>query len=544
MIGTTIGKYRIVGFLGRGATGIVYRAVDGTLEREVAIKVLNPHVAAADIMKRFRAEAAILAKLSHPQIATIHELLQTDTDQLMVMELVRGETLEKLSTRVGPMAPDIAARLIDAILSALDHAHHNGIVHRDLKPANVMVTQLGGIKIMDFGIARVRGAKHMTIDGCAVGTPAYMSPEQALGEEIDGRADLYAVGVVLYRLLTGKLPLDADTPLVMLQKQIAETPPPLHVHRDELPEWCEVVVQRALAKAPADRFQTAEEFRVAIGRATGLMPPLDLASALGIPADDGVSTRQEAEAVETLVLPSEHEQPPKTVAIHGAVDATQVAMRTGTAFTLAKNFVQTRPRTAWLGGVAVSIVFVAYLASNALADDPGRPQQSAAGTTARVSRAAPDPSLTPAPNRRNVPAAARPPVDTVSASASPVVFRTKIVRAPDGEARDQDAKLSLGEDRLTVATYSAPAHSIFSASYGDISAIEHSREPVWKPPQKLSKMIRVKDDVLDAIGIPERHHVALHTNTDDEFIVLRVDERIVGKLLKALKQRTGRDPEQ
>jgi hypothetical protein len=336
-----------------------------------------------------------------------------------------------------------------------------------------------------------------------------MSPEQALGEEIDGHADLYAVGVVLYRLLTGKLPLDADTPLAMLQKQIAETPPPLHVHRDGLPDWCEAVVQRAQAKAAADRFQTAEEFRVAIGQATGLMPPVDLAKALAIPADD---PREEAEAVETLVLPLEHESSPKA-----------------TAFGFATDFVRTRPRTAWLGGVTVPLMLVAYLASNALADDPGR----TAGT----------PTST-APNRRNAAASAPPPADTVSAAASPLVFRTKIVRAPDGQARDQDAKLSLGEGSLAVATYGAPKRAVFSAAYRDISAIEYSREHAWKPPRKLSKMIRVNDDVLDAVGIPERHDISLHTNADDRFIVLRVDERTVGKLLKALKQRTGRDPQQ
>ncbi len=197
MIGTTVGKYRIVALLGRGATGIVYRALDDTLDREVAIKVLNPLYAAGDILKRFRSEATTLARLNHPEIATIHELLRTDTNLLMVMELVRGETLEGLAERNGALSPDLAGHIVDGILSALEHAHDAGIVHRDLKPANVMITALGGIKIMDFGIARVRGAEHMTLDGCAVGTPAYMAPEQVLGEEVDGRADLYAVGLIL-----------------------------------------------------------------------------------------------------------------------------------------------------------------------------------------------------------------------------------------------------------------------------------------------------------------------------------------------------------
>ena len=141
-------------------------------------------------MRRFKAEATTLAKLNHPEIATIYELFRFDTNLLMVMELVRGETLEKLSERSGALQPARAAALIDRVLSALEHAHRAGIVHRDIKPANVMVTEHGGVKIMDFGIARVRGAEHLTNDGFMMGTPAYMPPEQVLGHDVDGRADL------------------------------------------------------------------------------------------------------------------------------------------------------------------------------------------------------------------------------------------------------------------------------------------------------------------------------------------------------------------
>jgi tRNA A-37 threonylcarbamoyl transferase component Bud32 len=264
MIGSTIGKYRIVAQIGRGATGIVYRAVDETLGRDVAIKVLHADVTDAEIMRRFRAEATTLARLNHPDIATIYELLPSDADLLLIMEFVNGETLEQLSTRVGAMPAERAADLTGRILAALDHAHRAGIVHRDMKPANVMVTPAGSIKIMDFGTARVRGAEHMTIDGSVLGTPAYMAPEQVLGRDVDGRADLYSVGVVFYRLLTGALPFEADTPIAMMQRQLSELPVPVHARRSDLPRWCEDVLERALAKAPSDRFQTAEEFRRAL----------------------------------------------------------------------------------------------------------------------------------------------------------------------------------------------------------------------------------------------------------------------------------------
>jgi serine/threonine-protein kinase len=282
MIGRTIGKYRIVGQLGRGGAGIVYKAVDETLGRDVAVKTLNPDLANTEVMSRFRAEATILAKLNHPQIATIFELFREENELLMVMEFVRGETLDKLSERRGPIAPDRSAYLIDLILSALEHAHRAGVVHRDIKPANVMVSDEGGIKIMDFGIARVLGAEQKTIDFRLMGTPAYMSPEQVMGEEVDGRSDLYSVGVLFYRLLTGALPFSADTALGMLQRQIRDNPTPLHVHRPTLPDWCDQIVQRALAKTPADRFQSAEEFRDALSRATGPLSVADFARTFAI----------------------------------------------------------------------------------------------------------------------------------------------------------------------------------------------------------------------------------------------------------------------
>lgn len=546
MIGTTIGKYRIIGLLGRGATGIVYRAVDGTLDREVAIKVLNPQFAAADIMKRFRAEATILARLSHPEIAIIHELLRTDTDLLMVMELVRGETLENLSTRVGPMSPDLAAHLLDGILSALEHAHRAGIVHRDLKPANVMVTQLGGIKIMDFGIARVRGAEHLTIDGFAVGTPAYMPPEQVLGEEIDGRADLYAVGVILYRLLTGKLPFEAETPMAMLQKQVAETPSPLRLHREGLPDWCELVVQRALAKAPADRFQSAEEFRLVVGRATGLAPSVDLAKAFAITASDAVAAEWRSPAAETIADPALEAKPSFDPTAGGTV---QLPAPVPTAFMRAKRVAGTRRGIAVLGGTAAVLGIAAYLAGNPLAVDSGSRTNSVTSDGARSTsddpRAVVDPASRPSPqsSRRTAPTSVGRSEPATTSASSPLVFRTKIVRAPGREGQEEDARLSLGGTRLTVTSHRFPDEPVFSAQYSDITAIQHSREAAWKPPRKLAKVIRVEDDVLDALGIRDRHYVSLYTAIEHEGLVLRVDERSVNRLLKELKQRTGRDPQ-
>jgi serine/threonine-protein kinase len=294
MIGTTVGKYRIVDKLGRGGMGTVYKAVDQTLDREVAIKVLNPDLTDADVLKRFRGEAVTLARLNHPGIATIYELHHQEDDLLMVMEFVRGETLHDLSDRLGPLAPPQAAHLCMQVLDALGHAHRGGVVHRDLKPANLMITDGGAVKVMDFGIARVLGTEHFTHGGYMMGTPAYMAPEQVLGREIDGRADLYSVGVILYRLLTGRLPFDADTAISMVQMQISEAPTPIATFRPDLPVWCTAIVDRALAKSPSDRFQSADEFRAALRsavtpQALGDMPTLSTPTPPGLALDPDVT---------------------------------------------------------------------------------------------------------------------------------------------------------------------------------------------------------------------------------------------------------------
>jgi serine/threonine-protein kinase len=213
-------------------------------------------------------------------------LFRSENDLLMVMgSWWRCST----SCRALGGTPDRAAYLIDLILSALEHAHREGVVHRDVKPAGDGDHE-GSIKIMDFGIARVLGAEQKTVDFRLMGTPAYMSPEQVMGEEVDGRSDLYSVGVLFYRLLTGALPFTADTALSMLQRQIRDTPTPVHVHRPSLPEWCDAIVQRALANARGS-FPSAEEFRHSAARPdrcpspTTRRPSRSLKFAASVPGD-------------------------------------------------------------------------------------------------------------------------------------------------------------------------------------------------------------------------------------------------------------------
>ena len=272
MVGQNIGKYRILERIGRGGMGTVYRAMDETLHREVAIKVLNTELNDPAVARRFRAEAVTVARLNHPGIATVYELFQNEGQWLMVMEFVRGETFEALVTRKGPLAVEQTADLCMQALAALAHAHSLGVVHRDLKPANLMITETGTVKIMDFGIARVAGTEHLTSAGFLMGTPAYMAPEQVMGKDIDARADLYAIGVVLFHLVTGKLPFKGDTPFEMAQSRVRDEHTQLRAVRSELPPWLDQVLDIALARAPEQRFQSAPVFREALRRGLANLP--------------------------------------------------------------------------------------------------------------------------------------------------------------------------------------------------------------------------------------------------------------------------------
>jgi len=272
MVGQNVGKYKILDKIGRGGMGTVYRAIDETLHRDVAIKVLNAELNDPEVAKRFRAEAITVARLSHPGIATIYELFEHEGEWLMVMEFVRGETLESMVSRMGPLSAQRAAELCMQTLAALAHAHSMGVVHRDLKPANVMITENGAVKVMDFGIARVSGSEHLTNAGFMMGTPAYMAPEQVRGGDVDARADLYAMGVVFYRLTTSKLPFKGDTAFSMVQSQVNDPPTPALSFRHDLPAWVDEVVNRALEKAPEQRFQSAAEFHEAFARCLAGLP--------------------------------------------------------------------------------------------------------------------------------------------------------------------------------------------------------------------------------------------------------------------------------
>lgn len=262
MIGTVIGNYKILEKIGEGGMGSVYKGVDLMLERDVAIKALRPELARQpQIVERFRSEAVTLAKLNHPNIATLHSFFRQGEDFFMIMEFVRGDTFDHIIRKNGAMPVDRAVSLFCQSLEGIDHAHKLGIIHRDIKPANLMLTEAGLVKVMDFGIARVLGSARMTREGHLVGTIEYMSPEQIRGQEADSRSDIYALGILLYEMLTGHVPFESQSEYELMKSQIEAAPKPPREFAPHISLPIEEAIMRSLAKRPDSRFQTAGEFR-------------------------------------------------------------------------------------------------------------------------------------------------------------------------------------------------------------------------------------------------------------------------------------------
>ena len=253
------GRYRIVKKLGAGGMANVYLAEDQELGRRVAIKILNErHANDEQFVARFRQEAKNAAALTHPNIVSIYDRGEAQGTYYIAMEYIDGRSLKELIISRGPAPIGIAAEYVRQVLSALRFAHRHGIVHRDIKPHNVLVDGEGRVKVTDFGIARA-GASQMTEAGSIVGTAQYLSPEQARGGHVDQRSDLYSLGVVLYELLTGEMPFEGDTPVEIAMKHLSAIPQPPSTMRPELPRELDLVVMRALAKEPDERYQSAEE---------------------------------------------------------------------------------------------------------------------------------------------------------------------------------------------------------------------------------------------------------------------------------------------
>ena len=256
-----IGRYEIKAELGRGGMATVYRGYDPRFEREVAIKFLPPELIHSDpqFRVRFEREAKIIAQLEHPSIVPVYDVGEENGQPYFVMRYMGGGSLSE-RIKAGVFSVEDAVKILEQIAPGMDEAHSKGIVHRDLKPGNILFTNKNVALISDFGIAKFTQGEAGSMTGSAIiGTPAYMAPEQAGGEAVDGRADIYALGVILYEMVTGKQPYKADTPLAVAIKHMTEPVPRILQANPNLPVWMEKVISTAMAKSPDDRFSTAVE---------------------------------------------------------------------------------------------------------------------------------------------------------------------------------------------------------------------------------------------------------------------------------------------
>jgi serine/threonine protein kinase len=249
--------------------GVVYRAYDRELQEAVAIKTLRPESLAGDgiALERFKQEIRLARKIAHRNVVRTYDLGEVNGTYYLTMEYVEGTSLKQLIGVRGQLPVPVTLTIGKQLCRALEVAHEQGIIHRDIKPQNIVVEPNGFLKVMDFGIARLASRakdQGLTLEGMSIGTPDYMSPEQLSGMELDARSDLYSAGVVLFECVTGRVPFEADTMYALIAKQLEEAPPDPRRLNADVPESLARVIQKAMAKEPAERFQTAAEMHDAL----------------------------------------------------------------------------------------------------------------------------------------------------------------------------------------------------------------------------------------------------------------------------------------
>jgi serine/threonine-protein kinase len=409
LIGNVLGNYRITQKLGQGGVGEVWKALDLSLDREVALKILRPELAAVpDLVARFRTEALALARLSHPNVATIHGFHTEGDTTFIVMEYIPGQTLDALVRSFGPMRSARALPLFSQVLDGIAHAHEHGLVHRDLKASNVMLSHLGMIKMLDFGIARVAGSAHLTRDTHSVGTPAWMAPEQIRGEEACVRTDVYGLGLLLYWIVTGRLPFAAKSHYELERAHVEEAPPPPRQFAPDLPEAVDKAILRALAKQRDERFASAAELRAAL--AEGFAPL-------------GSATSDHTQAYEprpipgpTLVLPRDDD-----------------------------GWSARRRRSRWIAAAAFALLAIAAAIGVRALRSPAVAPEDAAATAAVAPTPPPAPALAPA-----APAAAAASVPEPNANPVRVAKPARRTPAREREASQPPAAPAPSEDGWVI----------------------------------------------------------------------------------------------
>lgn len=447
-----IGRFKVEAVLGRGGMGEVYKAFDPTLQRTVAVKTVRPDIDRPEYLDRLMREAQACARLSHPNIVTVYEAGQIDGIVYIAMEYLQGENLSQVLERKD-LSFEAKIRILQQVLEALQHAHGLDVVHRDIKPSNIHIQSDGSVKLVDFGLARMLQADTLTASGNVLGTPHYASPEQLKGESIDRRTDIYSTGVMAYEMLSGRRPFEPDNSSIssVILKVIQETPAPMNTDMSRLLPEIESIVSRAMAKAPADRFQSADEMRGA------LVDFLDQSRAK--------ITLIESHGGSTVVVRPAHAIPemPLSAAVPGAGSG----------------------KWWWLGGAAAAAVLVAVLigwpASNveSAAAPSNPPSAPEAAPTAATVVPAPESAkvVTPTPAdmaRPNEPAAVPAPPATAkelfasSTGAPSAGLRYRLIRQlTDGAEVDVDSATTFHSgDKLKLSFESNIAGFLYVAMQG------------------------------------------------------------------------------
>jgi serine/threonine-protein kinase len=433
-INQRIGDYEILEELGRGGMGRVYRVRNVISDRVEAMKVLLPDlVSQADLESRFLREIKVLAALEHPNIATLRTAMKDGDRVVMIMEYVDGESLaQRVKRGAVPVAEAIV--FIDQVLDALAYAHGRGVIHRDIKPANMMLALDGTLKLTDFGIARSQNDVTLTAAGTTTGSLAYMSPEQVNAEPTDARSDLYSVGISLYELVTGQRPFQADSDFAVMVAHLKEMPrPPIELAPALGPEL-NAVIMKAIAKSPADRYQTANDFRTALTTVPAFAALLDdettpAAAPVPVPVPSQADTVVTANRVTATVAPITPDR------VRTLMDAPSTA---AAAVPPVPQPVMRKPANAVLymaiGGVfaIAALVAAAFYINSAAPASAGTPATATApAPTAPAAAAVPTaaPSAEPAPAGPTAPPASAAPATATAAPAATVTTPTPA--APD-----------------------------------------------------------------------------------------------------------------
>jgi serine/threonine protein kinase len=440
--GKRIGDYEILGELGKGGMGRVYKVRNVISDRVEAMKVLLPDLAGQkDLADRFLREIKMLASLDHPNIAALRTAFTAENQLVMIMEYVEGETLAARVER-GPVPVADALKYMDDALSALSYAHKQNIIHRDVKPSNMMVTPQGLLKLMDFGIARSGNDKNLTVTGTALGSLNYMSPEQIQGGAVDARSDIYSLGIALYEIVTGKQPFKRDSDFAIMAAHMKEMPQHPIELRPDMPQGLNDIILMAIAKDPNHRFQTAEAFRGAINSirenlsgqpvATASIAPPAWTPTPAVAQPAASATPPKIPTQQISPQPTTHQMPPTVIV------AAQPSSHRGLYITL--------------GAVIVLVVLVAagftvprYLKARASSGQsalPTQPQQISNQTPAAAAPPPAQPISTPpdsAPNLSTGNSAATPAADPAAAAKAAAAAKRKQDQAAAATAANQAA---------------------------------------------------------------------------------------------------------